>query len=72
MHYATRHWHILSARHATLLCHGSVLLLEPVAKSLRSLHVLVDASHDAALFARGEGLALEAGDAVIEALLDEV
>jgi hypothetical protein len=34
--------------------------------------VLVDTSHDAALFARGERLALEAGDTVIEALLDEV
>jgi hypothetical protein len=34
--------------------------------------VLVHASHNAALFARGEGLALEAVDAGIEALLDEV
>jgi pyruvate formate-lyase activating enzyme-like uncharacterized protein len=34
--------------------------------------VLVDASHNAALFARGKGLALKAVDAVIEALLDEV
>jgi hypothetical protein len=34
--------------------------------------MLVDASHNAALFARGEGLALEAVDAVVEALLDEV
>jgi hypothetical protein len=34
--------------------------------------VLVYASHDAALFARGEGLALEAVDAVIEALLHKV
>lgn len=34
--------------------------------------MLVDASHDAALFARGERLALEAVDAVVEALLDEV
>jgi hypothetical protein len=34
--------------------------------------VLVDASHDAALFARGERLALEAVDAVVEALLDEI
>jgi len=34
--------------------------------------VLVDASHNAALFARGERLALEAVDAVVEALLDEV
>jgi hypothetical protein len=34
--------------------------------------VLVYASHNAALFARGEGLALEAVDAGIEALLDEV
>ena len=34
--------------------------------------MLVYASHDAALFARGEGLALEAVDAAVEALLDEV
>jgi hypothetical protein len=34
--------------------------------------VLVYASHNAALFARGERLALEAVDAVVEALLDEV
>jgi hypothetical protein len=62
----------LPAGHATLLRHGSVLLLEPVAQSLGSLHVLVYASHDAALFARGEGLALEAVDAVVEALLDKI
>jgi hypothetical protein len=62
----------LSARHAALLCHGSVLLLEPVAQSLGGLHVLVDAPHDAALLARGERLALEAVDARVEALLDEV
>lgn len=34
--------------------------------------MLVDASHDATFFAGGEGLALEAVDAVVEALLDEV
>jgi hypothetical protein len=34
--------------------------------------MLVYASHNAALFARGEGLALEAVNAVVEALLDEV
>lgn len=34
--------------------------------------MLVDASHNAALFARGERLALEAVDAGVEALLDEV
>jgi hypothetical protein len=34
--------------------------------------VLVDASHNAALLARGKGLALKAVDAVVEALLDEV
>jgi hypothetical protein len=34
--------------------------------------VLVYASHDAALFARGKGFALEAVDAAVEALLDEV
>lgn len=34
--------------------------------------MLVDASHDAALFARGERLALEAVDAVVKAILDEV
>lgn len=56
----------------TALCHGSVLLLEPVTKALRALHVLVNASHHAALFARREGLALEAVDAGVEALLDEV
>jgi hypothetical protein len=63
---------VLPAGHATLLRHGSVLFLEPIAQSLGSLHVLVYASHDAALFARGEGLALEAVDAVVEALLDKV
>jgi hypothetical protein len=62
----------LSARQAALLCHGSVLLLEPVAQSLGGLHVLVDAPHDAALLARGKRLALEAVDARVEALLDEV
>jgi hypothetical protein len=54
------------------LRHGGILLLEPVAQPLRGLHLLVDASHDAALFARGEGLALEAVDAVVETPLDEV
>lgn len=34
--------------------------------------MLVDASHNAALFPRGEGLALEAVDAVVETPLDEV
>jgi hypothetical protein len=62
----------LPAGHATLLRHGSVLFLEAVAQSLGSLHVLVDASHDAALFARGERLALEAVNAGVEALLDQV
>jgi len=56
----------------TTLCHSSILLLEPVTEALRALHVLVDASHNAALLARGEGLALEAVDAGVEALLDEV
>jgi hypothetical protein len=62
----------LPAGHATLLRHGGILFLEAVAQSLGSLHVLVDASHDAALFARGERLALEAVDARVEALLDQV
>jgi len=62
----------LPARHAARLCHGRILLLEAVAQSLRALHVLVYASHDAALFARGERLALEAVDAVLEAVLDEI
>jgi hypothetical protein len=62
----------LPAGHATLLRHGGVLFLEAVAQSLGSLHVLVDASHDAALLARGERLALEAVDARVEALLDQV
>jgi hypothetical protein len=62
----------LPAGHATLLRHGSVLFLEAVAQSLGSLHVLVDASHDAALFTRGERLAFEAVDAGVEALLDQV
>jgi hypothetical protein len=62
----------LPARHAALLCHGRVLLLKAVAQSLRALHVLVYASHDTALFARGERLALEAVDAVVEAVLDEI
>lgn len=34
--------------------------------------MLVDTAHDAAFFARGERLALEAVDARVEALLDEV
>lgn len=62
---------ILSSRQASL-CHGCVLLLEPVAQPLGALHVLIDASHDTAFFARGEGFALEAVDAAVEALLDEV
>lgn len=56
----------------TALCHSSILLLESVAEALRALHMLVDASHNTALFARGEGLALEAVDAGVEALLDKV
>jgi hypothetical protein len=63
---------VLPAGHASLLCHRSVLFLEPVTQSLRSLHMLVHTSHDATLFARSERLALEAVDAVIEALLNEV
>jgi len=62
----------LSSRKTSRLCHGCVLLLEPVAQSLRSFHVLVDASHNAALFPRSEGLALEAIDAVVETPLDKV
>jgi hypothetical protein len=58
--------------HAALLCHSCVLLLEAVAQPLRALHMLVDASHNATLFARGERLALEAVDAVVEAVLDEI
>ena len=61
----------LSARQATL-CHSSILLLESVSEALRAFHVLVDTTHDAAFFARGERLALEAVDARVEALLDEV
>lgn len=57
---------------AAALCHCGILLLETVAQPLGALHVLVDAPHDAALFARCEGFALEAVDAVVEALLDEV
>lgn len=62
----------LSPRKATGLRHGSVLLLEPVAQPLRSLHVLIDAAHHAALFPRSERFALEAVDAAVETLLDEV
>lgn len=62
----------LPAGQASLLCHGSVLFLKPVTQSLRPLHVLVYASHNAAFFARGKGLALEAVDAGIKAVLDEV
>ena len=54
------------------MCHGSVLLLEPVTQPLGRLHVLVHASHDAALLSRGKGLALEAVDAVVETPLDEI
>jgi hypothetical protein len=61
----------LPAGQATLR-HGRILFLEAVAQSLGSLHVLVYATHDAALFARGERLALEAVDAGVEALLDKV
>ena len=61
----------LPARQASLR-HGSILLLEPIAQSLGTLHVLVYASHNATFFARGEGLAFEAVDAAVEALLDEV
>ena len=56
----------------TALCHSSILLLESVTEALRALHVLVDTAHDAAFLARGERLALEAVDARVEALLDEV
>ena len=62
----------LPSRKAARLCHSSVRLLESVTQSLGTLHVLVHASHNAALFAGGEGLALEAIDAGVEALLDEV
>lgn len=54
------------------LCHSSVLLLEPISQALGAFHVLVDAFHDAAFLARGKRLALEAVDAVVEALLHEV
>lgn len=62
----------LPARHAALLCHGSILLLKPISKALGALHVLVYASHDAAFFARGKRLALEAVDAGIETGLHKV
>ena len=62
----------LSAGKAALLCHGSVLLLEALAESLRALEELVDAAHDAALLLGEKGLGGEVGDAVVEAALDEV
>merc|ERR1712113_408087 len=62
----------LSAGQAALLCHGSVLLLETLAKSLRALEELVDAAHNAALLLGEERLGGEVGDAVGEAALDEV
>lgn len=62
----------LSAGKAALLCHGSVLLLEALAESLRALEELVDAAHDAALLLGEKGLGGEVGDAVGEAALDEV
>jgi len=62
----------LSSDGTARLRHGGILFLEPVAQPLRTLHLLVDASHDAALFAGAEGLALEAVDAVVETPLDEV
>ena len=62
----------LSAGKAALLCHGSVLLLEALAESLRALEELVDAAHDAALLLGEERLGGEVGDAVGEAALDEV
>jgi hypothetical protein len=48
------------------------LLLEALAEATLRLEMLVDAAHDAALLARGQGLGLEAIDAAVEAVLDEV
>lgn len=62
----------LSAWQLAGLGHGGVLLLEAVAESLLALEVLIDATHNAALLSRGERLACEVVDAVIEAALDEV
>lgn len=62
----------LSAGKAALLCHGSVLLLEALAESLRALEEFVDAAHDATLLLGEKGLGGEVGDAVGEAALDEV
>jgi hypothetical protein len=62
----------LSSDGTSRLRHGGILFLEPVSQPLRALHLLVDASHDAALFAGAEGLALEAVDTVVETPLNEV
>lgn len=63
-------------RHLTLhgagLHHGSVLLLESLVETGRALEVLVDATHDAGLFAVDEGLGGEVVDTVVEAALDHL
>lgn len=62
----------LSTGETASLCHGSILLLKPIAQALRALHVLIYASHDTALFSGGERLAFEAVDAVVETALDKI
>lgn len=56
----------------TRLHHARVLLLEALTQSLRSLHVLVHASHDASLFSWMQGLGCEVVNAIIEASLDKI
>jgi hypothetical protein len=62
----------LFAAQLAALHHSSVLLLESLVQALRALEVLVDAAHDALLFAVDEGLGGEIVDAVIEAALDHL
>jgi len=62
----------LFAAQLAALHHGGVLLLESLVQALGALQVLVDAAHDALLFAVDQGLGGEIVDAVIEAALDHL
>lgn len=77
--HANAHWETpilanqcLFAAQLATLHHGSILLLESLVQALGALQVLVDAAHDALLFAVDEGLGGKIVDAVIEAALDHL
>ena len=58
--------------HASLLRHLRILLLKPLAETLRCLQELVHASHDATLFLALQTFRGEVVHAVVETPLNEV